>query len=176
MKDKKVDINPQTKIGEMLDIYPQLEETLLSISPSFAKLKNPILRKTVARVATLGQVAQMGGISIGGLISVLRKAAGMSDDAPLENELSETINVTRPDWVDDDNLSTTFDASSVIESGGNPMASIIERAEKLEDSEVMLLVSPFTPTPMIELLTSKGFAVWYEEKQAKIYTYIKKTG
>ena len=35
------------------------------MSPAFEKLKNPILRKTVARVATLAQVAVVGGDSFG---------------------------------------------------------------------------------------------------------------
>jgi hypothetical protein len=45
-------ITPQTKVGELLDAYPELESILFELSPAFAKLKNPILRKTVARIAT----------------------------------------------------------------------------------------------------------------------------
>jgi len=46
-------ITPETKLGELLERYPQLEQTLLDHSPAFAKLKNPLLRRTVAKVATL---------------------------------------------------------------------------------------------------------------------------
>ena len=55
-------ISPKTKVGELLDAYPQLESVLFDLSPAFAKLKNPILRKTVARIATLQQAAAVGGL------------------------------------------------------------------------------------------------------------------
>ena len=41
-------ITPETKVGELLTHYPELEELLLQFSPAFATLKNPILRRTVA--------------------------------------------------------------------------------------------------------------------------------
>ena len=44
-------ISPKTKVGELLDAYPELESVLMEMSPAFEKLKNPILRRTVARVA-----------------------------------------------------------------------------------------------------------------------------
>ncbi|MDD4434532.1 MAG: DUF1858 domain-containing protein, partial [Parabacteroides sp.] len=48
------------KVAELLNDYPEIEDTLLSLSPAFAKLRNPVLRKTVARVTTLQQAAKVG--------------------------------------------------------------------------------------------------------------------
>ena len=42
--EAKIPITPETKVGEMLEAYPQLEEVLLEISPTFRKLRNPVLR------------------------------------------------------------------------------------------------------------------------------------
>ena len=56
MTNSKITISPKTKVGELLDAYPELENVLMAMSPAFEKLKNPILRKTVAKVATLQQV------------------------------------------------------------------------------------------------------------------------
>lgn len=56
-----VSINPGRKVGELLEAYPWLEETLVGFAPEFAKLKNPILRKTVARVATLLRLPHAAG-------------------------------------------------------------------------------------------------------------------
>lgn len=44
----KLYITPETKLKDILDTYPELERVLLEISPAFAKLQNPLLRKTVA--------------------------------------------------------------------------------------------------------------------------------
>jgi hypothetical protein len=46
-------ITPQTKVGELLDAFPELENVLIQIAPPFKKLRNPILRRTVARVTRL---------------------------------------------------------------------------------------------------------------------------
>ena len=170
--DKQLDINPQTKIGEMLEAYPQLEEVLLKLSPSFAKLKNPILRKTIGRVASIRQAAEIGNIPIGEMISILRKCVGMANETPTHAIIDNTMNIPCPEWVKTNKISITFDASSVIESGGNPMKEILSRVERLSPDDLMLLIAPFKPIPIIELLVSKGYSCYCDEN--KIYTYLKK--
>ncbi|MCP4310925.1 MAG: DUF1858 domain-containing protein, partial [Bacteroidetes bacterium] len=34
-------ITPKTRVGELLDAYPELEQVLMGLSPAFKKLKNP---------------------------------------------------------------------------------------------------------------------------------------
>lgn len=170
--DKYLDINPQTKIGELLDTYPQLEEVLLSISQSFAKLKNPVLRRTVGRVASLRQAAQIGGIDVGEMVSILRKAIGM-DEIVFDNSCDTDIS-SRPDWVNVDKVSITFDAIPIIENGASPMKDIISNAEKLENGQLMLLIAPFKPIPIIELLASKGYDSWSTVDGDKINTYLRR--
>ena len=60
MKNSKFTISPKTKVGELLDAYPELEQLLMAMSPAFEKLKNPVLRRTVAKVATLQQISVAG--------------------------------------------------------------------------------------------------------------------
>lgn len=172
--NKQLDINSQTKIGEMLETYPQLEEVLLKLSPSFAKLKNPILRKTIGRIASIRQVAEIGNIPIGEMVSILRRHVGIVDETPTDTGIYNTTEITRPEWVKANNISITFDASSIIESGGNPMKDILSRTEKLGSNEGMLLIAPFKPVPMIELLVSKNYCFWCEEHENKTYTYLRK--
>ncbi|MGD8491813.1 MAG: DUF1858 domain-containing protein, partial [Anaerolineae bacterium] len=50
-------IAPKTKVAELISAYPQLEQVLIDYVPAFEKLKNPVLRKTVARITTLQQAA-----------------------------------------------------------------------------------------------------------------------
>ena len=54
-------ITPETKVGAMLDRYPELIDTLVSLSDRYRNLTNPILRKTVAPRTPLRLAAQMGG-------------------------------------------------------------------------------------------------------------------
>ena len=53
MADKEVEITSQTKVAELLEHFPELEETLIAMAPPFKKLRNPVLRRSVAKVASL---------------------------------------------------------------------------------------------------------------------------
>ena len=69
-------INPGMKVAALLDHWPELEEVLVAQAPAFQKLRNPILRRTVARVATLEQAAGIAGLSSRELVMTLRQAVG----------------------------------------------------------------------------------------------------
>jgi len=69
---KTLIITPKTKIYDLLEAYPQLEDPLITAAPQFKKLKNPILRRTIARVTTLSQAATIGGIRVEDLVNALR--------------------------------------------------------------------------------------------------------
>lgn len=168
---KHLNINSQTKIGELLEVYPQLEDTLLALSPSFAKLKNPILKKTIGRIASLRQVADIGNIEIGELVNTLRKTIGEDTiDTSIPTENSSEM---KPKWIDELELVITFDATEIIESGGNPMSEIIAQAKSLSHNQTMLLITPFKPIPILEILVVKNYQTWSYEVDNKIYSYIK---
>lgn len=69
-------ITPETKVGAMLDRYPELIDTLVSLSDRYRNLTNPILRKTVAPRTPLKLAAEMGGVDLALLINTLRQAVG----------------------------------------------------------------------------------------------------
>ena len=57
MPDDDRAITPATKVADLLAQYPELEDVLISMAPPFRKLKNPVLRRSVAKVASLKQAA-----------------------------------------------------------------------------------------------------------------------
>jgi DUF438 domain-containing protein len=57
-------IDSRTKIDDLLNKYPFLLDFLAGLSPRFAKLRSPIMRKTIGRVATLHQVAGFGDLPL----------------------------------------------------------------------------------------------------------------
>ena len=81
-----LNITPKTKIAELLSAYPQLEEKLVKMSPAFEKLKNPILRKTIARITSLQQAAMAGNINVGDLINKLRQEVGQTSVEVLDRK------------------------------------------------------------------------------------------
>jgi len=78
----KVPITPATRVAQLLDAYPQLEDLLVKQAPAFERLKNPILRRTVARLTTLERAAGIAGIDVRTLVRRLREAAGLRASTP----------------------------------------------------------------------------------------------
>ncbi len=158
----------QTKIYELLEDYPQLEELLPQISPAFVKLKNPLLRKTIARVTTIQQAASIAGIEAGEIVSRLREAAGLSSEY---NDISNADDTgdggkytgDRPGWFIETNVGIRFDAGKALQSGDIPMASVLNSAKRLNPGEIFEFNTPFLPVPILDILSNKGFCVWSEK-------------
>ncbi len=62
-------IEPSTILGDIVKVYPFIRDYMLGLSPKFAKLKNPILFKTMSSVATLEMIGERGGLEIEDLIN-----------------------------------------------------------------------------------------------------------
>ncbi len=57
-------ITPKTTVHTLLKEYPFLLDFLVEYDPEFKKLTNPVLRKTLGRMATLDTVAQQGNVPL----------------------------------------------------------------------------------------------------------------
>lgn len=68
-----MNITTETKIHDLLSNYPFLEDFLVQRNPRYKNLKNPLLRNTIGRIATLGKVAGIGGEDVHELIDALEK-------------------------------------------------------------------------------------------------------
>ena len=155
---KEVPITPQTKVLALLDAWPELEETLISAAPEFEKLKNPVLRRTVGRVATLARAAKMAGLDPVWLVNRLRVAAGqepIAGEGAVEQEEKDA-----PDWVDTIRVASELDADQILESGENPLPLVRAAAAALSPGEAVLVRSSFRPVPLTEALGKKGLGVF----------------
>ncbi len=64
-------IDAKTKLDALLKSYPFLLEFLAGWSPKFDKLRNPLLRNTVGKLASLDQVAAMGDVPLDKLLAAI---------------------------------------------------------------------------------------------------------
>jgi hypothetical protein len=162
-------ISPQTKVGELLDAYPELEKVLFELSPAFARLKNPILRKTVARIATLQQAAVVGKLKVDDLVNRLRKEVGQEFLSNIQEGESSLTN--SPAWFDQTKITVRFDAVPIINAGSSPMAEILTQTSLLKDDEIFELKAPFIPAPIIDKLKERGFEAFSVQKDAIVLNY-----
>lgn len=155
-------ITPKTKIHDLLEAYPDLEETLIRAAPPFRKLKNPLLRKTIARVTSLSQAAIIGGVKVEELINTLREAAGQQlQDSHAGEETS--YNFETPEWFSPDAVSRSIDISEMLNVGEQPVHEVLSALKKLRDEEILEIHAPFIPAPLIDKATGLGYDYWIKE-------------
>ncbi len=168
-------ITPDTRVGELLDAYPKLEAVLIEISPAFAKLKNPLLRRTVARVTTLQQAARVGGVSVGEMVNRLRNAAGLAAQDELSEPIDSTPSTTRPAWCRPKEVVMQLDAGPLLDRGEKPVGRVLKELERLPDSGSYELTAPFAPIPLIDLAVERAFEAWWsEEAPGVVKVYFRK--
>ncbi len=74
-----MEITAKTKLMDLLNEYPQLEEKIIQAAPAFKNLKNPILRRTVGQLATVEKVAQIGNLDVFTFVNLLRRETGQAE-------------------------------------------------------------------------------------------------
>jgi len=155
-------ITPRTKVYDLLQAYPELEDVLIEIAPVFKKLKNPVLRRTIARVTTLQQAAQVGQVPVHQMVNTLRQKVGQDSLEGLE--ASAAGNAEKPSWLIEGKIVKRLDAKPIIEQGGHPLGDVLTGVAELKPGEIYELVTPFLPAPLIERVVAQGFDNWSEKK------------
>jgi hypothetical protein len=171
MSAPKFIISPKTKVGELLDNFPDMESVLMEMSPAFEKLKNPILRKTVARVATLQQVAVVGGLRVDDIVNRLRKKVGQSAGEEYSVKTGYISDIP-PEWFDTKKITCILDATPIINSGGSPMREILLQTNLLKPGEIFEIRTPFIPAPIIDILKTKGFTIFSVQGEFGTKSYV----
>jgi DUF438 domain-containing protein len=88
-----MEISAKTKIDDLLKKFPFLMDFFISKSPKFKHLKNPMMRKTIGKVATLKQVAEMGNLDLAVLVAEIEAKLRSTGDAVLSpsHEIQQPI-------------------------------------------------------------------------------------
>ncbi len=155
-------ITPKTKISDLLDAYPQLEDLLIEMAPPFKKLKNPVLRKTIARITTISQAATIGNLNVEELVNKLRSEVGQ-DHADIETDSGTTFNTQKPDWFDAAKVVDEIDTRDMLHAGEHPVHVVLAGVKKLKEGEILKVIAPFLPAPLIEKATSLGAGHWVNQ-------------
>ncbi|MFN7956742.1 MAG: DUF1858 domain-containing protein [Holophagaceae bacterium] len=168
-------ITPETKIGDFLEAHPDQQEALIARVPEFAKLRNPVLRRTVARLATVDQAARIAGIPTAELVRFLRDLAGESQKAPGSDGPAVAEDEARPDWARPDRMRAAFGADALLAAGEHPLARVRRALITAAPGEVLQLLSPFRPEPLLAQFRQEGIPCWCEvEADDRFRTWILK--
>lgn len=173
MENHTLIISPKTKVLQLIETYPHLEDVLIGYVPAFKKLKNPILRKTVAKIATLQQAAVVGNVKVEDLINLLRKEVGQ-DTIELASEVN--YNTIQPDWFVDSKVTTVLDVREMLNAGEQPVNKVISDLNHLQVNEIYKVIAPFVPAPLLDKSLSLGIVHWIKKEDEELFiVYFKKT-
>jgi len=150
-------INPETKVGELLDAFPEAEAVLIELAPRFSALSNPVLRRTVARVTTLEQAARVGGLQVSVMVAALRSAFGAGGDAIDEGRAPGDEET--PPWVEASAPVAAIDAEGLLDNGTTPVAEVSRSLAGMTVGQVLTIDAPFNPAPLVDAVKGKGHAV-----------------
>jgi hypothetical protein len=170
---EKLIITPKTKIYDLLQAYPDLEETLIEASAEFKKLQNPVLRKTITRITNIGQAAVIANLNVEDLVNRLRAKAGQDSISNLD-ETGSKYNIIRPDWFSQGKVVNSIDTREMLNRGEQPVHEVMAAVRKLSGNEILEVIAPFIPAPLIDKTLSLDYHHWIDkinETEYRIYFF-----
>ncbi|MDH7515469.1 MAG: DUF1858 domain-containing protein [Bacteroidota bacterium] len=172
-----MNIEPGCRLFDVLEAFPELEPQIMSISPVFKNLKNPVLRKTVGKLATLERVAQVAGMDPSRLVNTLRRAVGQDElvvgiVSPTATDIP--YSAEDPEWIDGE-PQFIVDGTALLRRGEVPLAQVDERIDDLEPGRYILLITDFEPVPLIDAMRKRKRRVFHKHDptvQGRHFTFI----
>ena len=170
-------VNANTKIGALIKHKPEALDAIVSISPKFNKLRNPLLRKVIAGRTSIAMACKIGGCGLDDFFNKL-KPLGLEIDytAPIHAEQVELKQVPPfMDHIDPRNL-VHLDVRPLIDAGKDPLTSILEKVKTLQTGQALQITNSFEPTPLMHLLSKQGFESYSEmigDEHTETYFYKK---
>src|SRR5688500_5406108 len=120
------------KISEVLKRHPELLDDLISLSPAFEKLRNPVMRRVQSRLVTVAQAAGIAGLEPAEVTRALNRAAGITPPETVGDAGSATDAPTeQPAWVETASVATELDVRPLMARGEEPFRAIMSAAREV---------------------------------------------
>jgi uncharacterized protein (DUF2249 family) len=172
-------IQGHDRVAQVLDRDPRLVDEFVRTSPAFERLRNPMLRRTMARIVTVEQAARIAGVEPALLIERLNRVVQGSgtDDAPaasgtrvddnssstgktMSSQLAEPMPAAIRDVAADRLID--LDVRDDLRSGREPFSRIMGARRSLRPGEVLRLRAIFEPVPLYQVMARQGLDHWTE--------------
>lgn len=170
-------INSNTKITALIKQHPEALEAIISISPKFEKLRNPLLRKVIAGRTSITMASKMGGCTADDFFNKLQPLGFEVDTSATAKDDTSAEKKPAPQFfknMQHDNI-VELDVRPLIETGKDPLSVIMKQVKELKAGEVLKIINSFEPTPLMHLLGKQGFESYSETiNDEEINTYFNK--
>ncbi|MFX0184424.1 MAG: DUF438 domain-containing protein [Candidatus Hodarchaeota archaeon] len=82
-------LSKSTRVIPLIDKFPFLMETLIELNPKLKRLKNPIMRRTIGKRATLVDVSDISGTEISQLLELISRS--IQKNSGIEVSIDESL-------------------------------------------------------------------------------------
>jgi hypothetical protein len=136
-------INADTKIAKILKQNPAALEAIISITPKFEKLRNPLLRKLMAGRTSIGMASKISGCKLDEFFKKLAPLGFEIDKAhqTVENKekrpLPAFFNTLKPDQI------IEFDVRPIIDADEDPLPLIVQRVKEVQQGQALKIINSF---------------------------------
>ncbi|MFQ5534223.1 MAG: DUF1858 domain-containing protein, partial [Sphingomonadales bacterium] len=139
----------QTIVAEAIKADPGVIDRLIEISPTFRKLQNPLLRKVMARLVTLGDAARIASVPLETILAAVSGAPSPPSADKVSGSRSGATE-TRPPWMDhvDVARAPVLDVRMLLARGGEPLGDIMRAAAPVPVGGALVIEAPFDPAPL----------------------------
>jgi len=157
-------INSQTKIAALLKHHPGALEAIVTLSPDFKKLRNPVLRKLMAGRTSIAMASKIGGCTPEDFFGKLKPYGFEADASQPTKEKTAIEQKPVPNFIKEleaDHI-VSLDVRSMLAAGNDPLKLIQQTVKELKQEQALKIINTFAPTPLIALLEKQGFECYVD--------------
>lgn len=156
-------ISPNTKISALIKGHPDALDAIVSITPKFEKLKNPLLRKLMAGRTTIAMAAKISGCGVEAFYEKLRPL-GFEVDGSAEADDGRPHEVpTHLHQIATEDI-RTLDVRPILADGKDPLKNIMQALKSVPANGALKVINTFEPTPLIRLLEKQGYQYFVDDE------------
>lgn len=162
-------IRANDRVARVLEGDEGLVDVFAAASPHFERLRNPALRRVMARLVTVEQAARIAGVPVESLLARLNagtavppadaSAPGDPGDAPVpaDGGLPSALAAIPRERI------TDLDVRDALRRGEEPFSRIMAARQALPEGHVLRLRALFEPVPLYAVMARHGFLHWTEQ-------------
>ncbi|WP_407430752.1 DUF2249 domain-containing protein [Arcticibacter sp.] len=163
-------ITRKTLITELLQAKNDaVIEQLIELNPNFSRLKNPLLRHTLAKMVNIESACKMAGCEISAFLNAMEQLGfAVQDQAEKADQpLPQGPPLSRSFHLE-------LDVRPILAQKQDPVKLVLQSLESLHEGQTLKLTAPFEPVPLIHMFHAKGYVCQVEQEGGSVHTYFRK--
>jgi uncharacterized protein (DUF2249 family) len=160
-------IQKSDSVATVLRHDESLIDVFIGLSPAFERLRNPAMRKVMARLVTVEQAARMAGVDDDELVRRLNRvvqacapAGSVQEGAKAESvggDLAAALRALPAEQV------IEIDVREDLRAGNEPFSRIMAARQRVPDGGILSLRATFEPVPLYAVMAKQGFDHYTEQ-------------